>query len=53
MQAHSDELVRRQQVLADAWQALAAKDVADDQWEDAWNEARRAALTEAGFTPVF
>ena len=53
MQAHSDELVRRQQVLADAWQALKAENLPDGQWEDAWNAARRAALTEAGFTPVF
>jgi hypothetical protein len=53
MQAHTDELIRHQQVLSDTWQALEAKDMPDDQWEDAWNEARRTALTEAGFTPVF
>lgn len=53
MQAATDELLRRQEVLATAWQKLAAEDVADDVWEERWAEARRAALTEAGFAPIF
>ena len=53
MQAHSDELVRRQEVLAEAWESLAAEEVAEDAWEEAWAQARRGALAEAGFTPVF
>jgi len=53
MQDHTDELVRRQEVLAEAWESLAAEDVAEDAWEEAWAQARREALAEAGFTPVF
>ena len=53
MQAHTDELVRRQEVLGAAWDKLAAGDIAEDAWEDAWAQARRDALAEAGFTPVF
>jgi len=53
MQAHTDELVRRQEVLAEAWQQLEAEDVAEDAWEEAWAQARRDTLAEAGFTPVF
>jgi hypothetical protein len=53
MQTHTDELVRRQEVLSAAWDKLAAEDIADDAWEDTWGQARREALVEAGFTPVF
>ena len=53
LQAHNDDLIRRQDVLAAAWKELAGKDIAEDRWRDAWNEARRAALEGAGFNSVF
>lgn len=53
MQAHTDELLRRQEVLAQTWEQLESQGVADDAWEEAWAEARRTALAEAGFEPVF
>ncbi|HEX6141711.1 MAG TPA: TAXI family TRAP transporter solute-binding subunit [Geminicoccaceae bacterium] len=53
MQAHNEELLRRQEVLAETWQQLENQDVPEEEWEEAWLEARRTALTEAGFTPVF
>jgi uncharacterized protein len=53
MQAHTDELVRRQEVLAEAWDKLAAEDVAEEDWEEAWAQARKDALAQAGFAQVF
>lgn len=50
-QAHNDMLVKRQEVLKAAWDALKAEGPAD--WEGAWSEARRAALAEAGLQVVF
>ncbi|MDF2233903.1 TAXI family TRAP transporter solute-binding subunit [Albimonas sp. CAU 1670] len=50
-QAHNDALIQRQKVLQDAWAALEAQKPAD--WEAAWAEARRKALTDAGLSVVF
>lgn len=52
-QKHNDQLIARQKALADAWKALEAKNVPDDQWEEAWSEARREALVSGGFQVVF
>lgn len=48
-QAHNDALVRRQQVLADAWRAHRSA----GGGADAWLTRRAAALTAAGFDPLF
>lgn len=53
-QAHNDALIRRQQVLADAWtrhRGNAPDD--DDAARTAWLERREAALLEAGFDPLY
>lgn len=50
-QAHNDALIERQKVLQDAWAALEAQK--PDDWEAAWAEARRKALTDAGLSVVF
>ena len=61
LQAHNDDLIRRQDVLAEAWSALEARGaeggaeggVESTAWETEWSAARRAALEAAGFDPVF
>lgn len=50
-QAHNDQLIARQNALVAAWDELEAE--GPDDWEAAWAEKRRAALTAAGFKPVF
>ncbi|MFK7752540.1 MAG: TAXI family TRAP transporter solute-binding subunit [Sedimentitalea sp.] len=50
-QAHNDNLIERQNVLSAAWTALEAQSPAD--WEAAWSEARRKALSDGGFEIVF
>lgn len=50
-QTHNDNLLMRQAVLAEAWNALKAQ--APDDWEAAWGEARRNALEAGGFEIVF
>ncbi len=50
-QQHNDELIRRQEVLSEAWQAYLAEGGADDFRPEAWSERRAAALKDAGFEP--
>jgi len=50
-QAHNEALLERQEVLAAAWEELTGED--PDDWEAAWPEKRRAALTEAGMPAPF
>ena len=50
-QAHNDNLVKRQEALAAAWEATKASNPSD--WEAAWSEARRKALADGGFSVVF
>ncbi|WP_339947634.1 TAXI family TRAP transporter solute-binding subunit [uncultured Albimonas sp.] len=50
-QAHNDALIERQKVLQDAWTALEGE--SPDDWEAAWGDARRKALTDAGLPVVF
>ncbi len=53
-QKHNDALVKRQQVIIDAWKAYAAGAPADDKaFAEGWMKARAAALTKAGMDPVF
>ena len=51
--AHNERLIARQKALADAWTALEAEDVPADEWNAAWEEARRSALKEGGFEAAF
>lgn len=53
-QKHNDALVRRQQVLADAWKATKAKTTAKgDEFKKVWMKERAAALKRAGMDPVW
>ncbi|MCB2100468.1 MAG: TAXI family TRAP transporter solute-binding subunit, partial [Rhodobacterales bacterium] len=53
-QKHNDMLIKRQQVIQDAWKALSGKDgMEKDALKAAWSKARAEALTKAGFDTVF
>jgi TRAP transporter TAXI family solute receptor len=52
-EAHNQALLKRQDILAAAWEELTASDVADDQFEAQWLQARAAALEAAGMTVPF
>jgi len=52
-EAHNQGLVQRQQVLADAWAAHVAAARGAEDFVQRWYEARAAALTAAGFDPVW
>jgi TRAP transporter TAXI family solute receptor len=51
--AHNASLVKRQDVLAQAWKAMQAKSVPDDKFTEEWMKLRAAALTKAGLPVVF
>jgi TRAP transporter TAXI family solute receptor len=51
-QAHNDRLIKRQQVLADAWDGM-DKSAEGDAFVQQWLQTRAAALTEAGFDPIW
>jgi len=52
-QAHNDKLLERQKVMALAWAEVKKSAPADDKaFVAAWQKARAAALTKAGFDPV-
>jgi hypothetical protein len=52
-QAHNDKLLQRQKVLATAWGEVKKGTHANDEaFVAAWQKARAAALTQAGFDPV-
>ncbi|MGQ4876957.1 TAXI family TRAP transporter solute-binding subunit [Billgrantia sp. LNSP4103-1] len=54
MQAHQDSLIERQELLLETWNAFLDDAPSDeDEFRDAWMEARAQALTDAGFDPVF
>jgi len=53
-QKHNDGLVKRQQVMVEAWKAYAGGAPGDDKaFTDGWMKARAAALTKAGMDAVF
>ena len=51
--AHNKALIRRQEVLAEAWQELIQLDLTDDEFEPFWRRLRAVRLTDAGFDPVW
>ncbi len=53
LQAHNEALIRRQEVLAEAWQALAAADVDEEAFEAEWMARRAAALSATEMSVVF
>ena len=53
-EAHNQNLLNRQAVLADAWeQQLAQAAVSDQSFQASWMKRRGEALTAAGFDPGF
>lgn len=51
-QAQNDMLVKRQQVLSDAWAGVDKK-LEGDAFKKAWMEVRASALKKAGFDPIW
>lgn len=51
LQAHTDELYKRQAVLAEAWKQMEGK--SGDSFADDWLQVRKDALTAAGMSPLF
>ena len=52
--AHNRELIRRQEVLEDAWSEVTAENIRDaDQFQASWMQVRAQRLEAAGFDPVW
>ena len=51
-QAHNDALLKRQQVLAEAWAGM-DKGLEGEAFKSAWLNTRAAALEAAGFDPIW
>ena len=52
-QKNNDMLIKRQQILADAWKAVTGRQHADDAaFAQDWMKTRAEALTKAGMDPV-
>ncbi len=51
-QKHNDDLLKRQQVLADAWKSVVAQNLDGDAHMAAWQKARATALRDAGMAVV-
>lgn len=49
--AHNDNLVKRQAALRAAWDQVSSQN--PENWEEAWDKARRDALKAGGFGVVF
>jgi TRAP transporter TAXI family solute receptor len=53
-QKHNDNLVKRQQVMLDAWKAYSATGPSDEKaFAEGWMKARAAALRKAGMDVIF
>ncbi len=53
-QKHNDNLVKRQQVMLDAWKTYGANAPSDDKaFAEGWMKARGAALQKAGMDVIF
>ena len=52
-QKHNDRLMKRQQVLAQAWQATLKEKQGGDDFRAFWMKRRAAALRAAGFEPIW
>lgn len=50
-QTHNDELIRRQDVLGEAWQTMLTFEGSDEEFAQKWAEVRAEALTATGLQP--
>lgn len=54
MQAHQDSLIERQELLLETWNTfLESAPDDEEEFRDAWMQARAQALKDAGLDPVF
>lgn len=54
LEEHNNELIRRQSVLAAAWQEATSRRIRDrDEFQRNWQQVRSRHLREAGFNPVW
>jgi TRAP transporter TAXI family solute receptor len=53
MDAHNNKLLKRQDVLADAWATMEEKDLDGDEFKAEWMKTRAAALEAAGMPLIF
>jgi TRAP transporter TAXI family solute receptor len=52
--AHNEALIRRQEVLASAWEEVTQRGISDqDEFVEAWHQLRTEHLETAGFDPVW
>jgi len=52
-EAHNNALVKRQELLAEAWKTYVATKPADDKFAEGWRAARATALRKVGLDVVF
>lgn len=52
-QAHNDGLMKRQQILADAWTAYTKTNPPEEKFAEGWSAARRDALAKASLSDPF
>jgi hypothetical protein len=52
-EAHNQGMLKRQQVLGDAWNAYLKTNPSDAAFNKGWVAARAAALTKAGLPTIF
>lgn len=53
MEAHNNMLLKRQDVLASAWETMKDKDLGKDEFLKEWMKVRAAALEAEGMNPVW
>jgi hypothetical protein len=53
MEEHNNMLLKRQDILADAWATMKGKDLEGDAYQAEWMKVRAAALEAAGMDPTF
>ena len=53
MEEHNNNMLKRQQVLADAWATMEGKGLEGDAFTADWMKTRAAALEAAGMNPIF
>lgn len=53
MEEHNNMLLKRQDILAEAWSSMKDKDLEGDAYQAEWMKVRAAALDGAGMDPTF
>ncbi|MZR31416.1 TAXI family TRAP transporter solute-binding subunit [Sneathiella litorea] len=53
MEAHNNNLLKRQDILAEAWATMEAKNLDGEEFKVEWMKTRADALESAGMDPIF